>query len=403
MENSEQNKIAVKTGLQVFIEKHASNYAGKNCVLVTNHTGTLQDGTPNWKLLVENGINLKALFVPENDYIETIKIIDDYKAENPLSFPESIVIYRFFPETFPPQVISNILKDVDYLIYDIQGIGARFSSYPEMVLFFVQRAIENKVPMLIFDRPAPINGTDIEGNIPDKIGSGEMHLNSLPLLVRYGLTPGELINLINQENLTHKKEQAEIKVIPMENWTRDLWIDSTDLYNAKIPYNLKNSKSILSYLSTYQFKFTNVSFGEGTPHLYQIVAAPWINSHNLAEALNNLELSGISFAPIETTPENASSGGYNKHAGVKCEGVYLNINSKRFFKPVLTGLCIICAIQNMYPELFTIEEEKFDFLWGTDTVRKQIIDGDPIIFITENWDLTAQVFKNLSEKYYLYK
>jgi uncharacterized protein YbbC (DUF1343 family) len=201
----------------------------------------------------------------------------------------------------------------------------------------LEEAAKAKIPVYVLDRPNPINGNDIEGALAEEDKLSFIAAHTIP--VRYGLTIGELGQMMNAE----RKIGADLKVIKMENWSRDKWFDETGQTWINPSPNMRSLNQATLYPGIGLLETTNVSVGRGTDTPFEVVGAPWLDGQKLAKYLNERNIPGVRFIPIRFKP-NASVF-KDENLG----GVNIVIVDRNEFKPVRTGIEIATALRKLYP------------------------------------------------------
>jgi len=204
---------------------------------------------------------------------------------------------------------------------------------------------------VVLDRPNPINGRQVEGNLLDT--AYRSFVGRFPIPMRHGLTMGELAQLLNSEFGIG----CELLVVPMRGWHRSLWFDETGLPWVMPSPNLPTVESTAVYPGTVLVEATQVSEGRGTTRPFELVGAPYINGRRLADHLNSLELPGVFFRPAAFEPT------FQKWAGRLCGGVQLHILDRNAFESYLSGLVLLAAIRGLYPDSFKWREPPYEYEW----------------------------------------
>jgi uncharacterized protein YbbC (DUF1343 family) len=282
-----------------------------------------------------------------------------------------------------------MLDGIDVLIFDIQDVGVRFYTYISTMAMAMQACAENDIEFIVLDRPNPINGNILEGNVLDPDFSS--FVGYLPILVRHGMTVSELAKLFNE----HFHIGVKLNVVEMEGWKRDMWFDDTGLQWIMPSPNMPTLDTATVYPGTCFFEGTNLSEGRGTTKPFEIIGAPWIDAHNLADSLNNLFLNGVKFRPVYFIPT------FSKHSDQRCGGVQVHVIDRDKFNPVKTALNMIKTIMRLYPNEFQFIRH-FDLLMGTDKVRNDLSKGHSVDDVIQSWKDEISDFANVRSKYILY-
>jgi len=300
--------VKVKLGNEVLLEKHLDLIRGKKIGLVTNQTGVDSKGRSIIAIFAQGtDFQLAALYAPEHglDGLAAAgKYVESY------THPQlGIPVYSLYGETRRPT--EKMLRDVDVLLFDIQDIGARSYTYMSTMNYVIEAAALYKKPVIILDRPNPLGGLIVDGPMMEDPYISFVGIDNLPMA--HGMTAGELALFFN------RKLNAELTVIPMEGWTRDLIFQDTDLPWKQTSPNIPDLVSCFGYMAT--------GLGEGTG-IYQADKFKWIGGKNInadrfAQLMNGAKLPGVTFIP-----ENQGEAG----------GIRLNITDYHQFNPAKTGI-----------------------------------------------------------------
>ena len=359
--------------------------AGKRVGLITNHTGRARDGATTIDLLHgAKDVKLVALFSPEHG----IRGILDAKVPSEKDEKTGLVIHSLYGETRRPT--DEMLQGVDVLVLDLQDIGARFYTYMTTMAYVMEEAAKKKIGVVVLDRVNPINGVHIEGPALDKGSTGFTgYFPSMP--IRHGMTLGELAKLFNAEN----KIGADLTVVPLKNWRRDQWFDSTGLPWINPSPNMRNLLQATVYPGVGAIEGTNLSVGRGTDTPFEQLGAPWIDGVKLAEALNARTIPGISFYPVRFTPTSS------KYANEECQGVFLVVTDRLALRPVRLGAEIASAISRLHGTQFQLEAA--ERLFGSKEGLARIRAGDDPATLVSSWSAAEARWRLLRAKYLLYR
>ena len=382
---------AVRTGLDN-VHLHASLFGGKRVGIVTNHTACDRAG----RHIVEvframPGVEVAALFGPEHGIYGLaeagVKVAD--KKDDRFGIP----VYSLYGKTAKPT--SEMLKDVDVLVFDIQDIGVRFYTYVYTMAYAMEAAAENNKPFVVLDRPNPINGVTVQGNILEKDFATFVGLYPIP--VRHGMTVGELARMFNGQGWLKDGIRANLTVVPMEGWKRNMWYDQTGLKFIKPSPNIPNLNTAAVYPGLCLLEGTNISEGRGTNKPFLQFGTPWTDSRKLVDELNRLSLRGLRFEPASFTPT------LSKHTDVLCRGAEIIITDRNRLEPYSAGIQIVNTLYKMYPDRFEWRQRHFDRLCGTASIRNTIIDGKSIDELKTGWGDKLGAFLKIRKRYLLYR
>lgn len=379
-----------------------SNYfhliKNKKVGIVTNHTAVLSDGVHLVdKLNSIKELKITALFGPEHG------IRGDNPAgatvENGIDQKTGIRVYSLYGKDRKPT--KEMLKDVEVLIFDMQDVGARFYTYISTLFYTVQAAAENNIPLIVLDRPNPINGIYIDGPIR------KPELNSFvgiaPMPIAHGMTVGELAKYFVGEKLIGDKLDLELTIIKMKNWDRNLFYDSIQRSWIKPSPNIPSLDAAIVYPGTCLLEGTNVSEGRGTKEPFLTIGAPFVNSNELNAELEKQNIEGITFESISFTPAEIPEVVSNpKYKNEKCYGIKIKLIDRNKIESVKFGIKLITALHNLYLNEFKFKDDSFDRLAGDKSIRQKIMAGLPAEEIIQSYQTELNDFKEIRKKYLLY-
>ncbi len=366
-------------------------FEGRRLGIITNQTGYDIDG----KFIVEviksmTDVTVTALFSPEHGLWGTAP---DGKKIGNLTHPiYNLPVYSLYGKTRKPT--SDMLRNIDVLIFDIQDIGARFYTYIYTMSLAMEAAAENGKTFVVLDRPNPINGTSVEGNILEPAQASFVGLYPIP--VRHGMTAGELAKMFNGQGWLTGSIKAELIVIPMEGWRRRMWYDQTGLHFIKTSPNMPDIETAAIYPGLCLLEGTNVSEGRGTSMPFRQFGAPWIDSKNLAERLNALNLPAMRFEPVRFTPTSS------KYKGRECHGVRIIVSDRDRLESYSSGVRIVNEICRMYPDHFEWRTSHFDRLCGTSEIRNAITSHTSLDVLQNKWRKELESFLKIRAEYLIY-
>lgn len=372
-------------GIDVLEKTNFKELEGKRIGLVTNHTGRNFAGKPTIDVLFEaKNVKLISLFAPEHGIRGELDIakIDDSKDEK-----TGLPVYSLYGETRRPK--PEHLKDLDAIVYDIQDIGARFYTYTATLKNVMEEASKLGKPIYVLDRPNPINGNAVEGSLADEDKLSFIAAHTIP--VRYGLTIGELGQLMNAE----RKIGADLRVIKMENWGRSTWFDETGQTWINPSPNMRSLNEATLYPGIGLLETTNVSVGRGTDTPFEVVGAPWMDGQKLAKYLNERNLKGVRFVPIRFKP-NASV-----FKDEQLSGVNIIVTDRDAFKSVRTGIEIAAALRKLYPTEWQVD--RYARLLVNAAFLDMVKRGETPENIERAWQKDTEGFEKRRAPYLLYK
>ncbi len=357
---------------------------GRRCGLLTAGSGVDSFGVPTYIKLFDIGL-LTVLFSPEHGIHS---VMQDGGWSGSYTDPETQIPVYDLPSKGNPD-IDKALSLCDIVIYDIQDVGARFYTYIYCLVNMMKECAKRHIPVIVLDRPDPISGdlSSMSGAVLDEINySSFVGMYSMP--VRYCMTCGEYARYINEK----KNIGCEIHIIECEGWRRNSYWDESPLPWINPSPNIPTVDSAVNYIGTCLIEATNISEGRGTTRPFDIVGAPFINSVDLCNKLNNAKLDGVLFTRAFFTPM------FNKCAGEACEGIQLNITDRRAYDPHAAGLYLLAALKE-YKEL-TVRDQGLCLRYGRDTLTKHEM-FDPAEVLRGERD-GIEKFKQEIAKYLIY-
>ncbi len=359
----------------------AAAVQGKKVALLTAASGVDRTATPTWRILRDMGV-LAALFAPEHGICSNLqdgRYQDEQDKPDPLF---GVCVYNLNSKGHPR--LDEILATVDAVVYDIQDVGARYYTYLCNLTQIMRAAARLKIEVIVLDRPNPIGGVKIEGEILDERFSSFIGEFAIP--TRYGMTVGEYARYVNAQ----KGIGCELQVIECVGWERHMYADQTDLLFVNPSPNIPSVGCAINYIATGIYEATNISEGRGTTRPFDIVGAPFVDAFALAEHMNAQGLEGVLFRAAHFTPA------FNKHAGTLCGGVELHVIDRNTYSPFATLLYLYDAMRK-YPE-FEANPAGLRLRFGTELLSG---DFDPATALAEA-NARCEAFRAQIKPYLLY-
>ena len=384
----------VRSGIEVLLSDSLHLVQGKNVGLLTNHTGIYWTsdgivGSTIDALYEANNVDLVALYAPEHGIRgqeQAGAAIDSGRDER-----TGVPIHSLYGEVRKPT--PAMLEGVDVLLFDMQDIGARYYTYVSTMALAMEAAGEQDIPFIVLDRPNPVRGDVVQGNLL-KPGY-ETFVGMYPVPMRHGMTAGELAQLyVGEFGL-----EVDLHVVPLDGWTRDMTFDQTQLPWVPPSPNMPSLESALAYPGTCLFEGTPISVGRGTDRAFQWVGAPWLDGVQLAESLNGYGINGVRFESTTFTPRNA---GDRKFEGQEVSGVLL-IPESTDYDASKAAVAMLLETYSMSGDNWLWAEAHFDRLAGTDSLRLSIEAGADFAELTSAWDSENQAFEQLRDPYLIYR
>ncbi len=392
-------KPVVKPGVEVLRDNGFDVLKGKRVGLLTNPTGVDRNLKSTIDILWESDdVNLVALFGPEHG------VRGDYDAgdyvENYTDEQTGLPVYSLYGPNRKPS--REMLKGIDVLVYDIQDNGCRSYTYISSMGEIMKAGVEHDLEVVVLDRPNPLTGNKIEGNVAEE--GFFSFVSAFPIPYVYGLTPGELALMLNGEGWLGTTKKCNLTVVPLEGWKRSMSFDDTGLAWVPSSPHVPHGHSPAYYVSTGILgELKAVDEGVGYTLPFQVMAAEWIDKpFELAQRMNALGVEGILFRPIVYKPF------YRVYQGKTLKGVQLHITDFEKTELMYIQFRFMEVLHDMYPEVdvFNINPHRhamFDKVCGTDEIRKKFSERYLFEDIQPIFEKDVESFRRLSQKYYLYR
>lgn len=388
----------IKLGIEVLRESNFSVLKGKRVGLITNPTGVDSKLKATIDILNEaKDVKLVALLGPEHGVRGNFSAGD--KVENTIDSATNLPMYSLYGKTHKPS--AEMLKGIDALVYDIQDIGCRSYTFISTMGLAMEAAAENNIEFVVLDRPNPLGGIKVEGNIVEK--GFESFVSQYPIPYVYGLTCGELAKMLNEESMLKDGKKCKLTVVPMKGWKRSMTWEETGLQWVPTSPHIPEPSSPKHYVSMGMLgELGVVSEGVGYTIPFHTFAAEWIDPKQLADKLNSLNIDGVLFRPLTFKPY------YGKYKDKSLNGVQVHITD--YSKLNLMSLQFICmqVHDELYPDknLFSLADsgrlKMFDKVAGSDQVRKLFTQKMLFTDVSKYLQKDVEPFKAKSKKYLLY-
>ena len=347
------------------------------------------------RLAQEDAVTLAALFGPQHGFRSDLQ---DNMIETPHARDarRQVPIYSLYSETREPT--AEMLRDVDILVVDLQDVGTRVYTFVYTMANCMRAAARHGVPVVVCDRPNPIGGEAVEGNLLQPQYTS--FVGQFPIPLRHGMTIGELARLFNEEFGIG----AKLEVVPLEGWRRSMYHDETGLPWVIPSPNLPTLDSAIVYPGAVLFEGTRLSEGRGTTRPFELIGAPWIDGERLAGAMNARGLPGVHFRPAFFEPT------FQKHAKTTCGGCQIHVLDRHAFPPVQAAVELMAEFKRQDPVRFPWREPPYeyehdkqpiDILYGSDRLRVAIDRGDDLGPLVASWRPEEEAFRGLRERYLL--
>ena len=378
-----------RPGMEVLLADSIHLVEGHRVGLVTNHTGIDRQGISSIDLLHhDDRLQLVALYSPEHGIRGLAEAGE--RVESGVDTRTGLPIHSLYGSTRKPT--PQMLEGVEVLLFDIQDIGARYYTYVYTMALAMEAAGEAGIPFVVLDRPNPIGGGEVQGNVLDPAFASFVGMYSIPM--RHGMTAGELAGLFRAEFGV----EVELHIAPLSNWSRGGGFADTGLPWVAPSPNMPSLESARHYPGTCLFEGTNLSVGRGTPIAFQQIGAPWLDGEALAENLTRYGIPGVRFEPVRFVPENPGDG---KHGGVEVGGVRLVATAPEY-DPTEAAVAALIEAAALSGDRWEWREAAFDRLAGTDRLRLAVDAGASLAEVRARWLLDLNDFLRVRERHLLY-
>jgi uncharacterized protein YbbC (DUF1343 family) len=389
----------VKLGIDVLRDRGFDILKGKRVGLITNPTGISSDLEQTVDILHHApGVKLVALFGPEHGVrgdVEGGKEVNGFNDSR-----TGLPVYSLYGRTRKP--MKDMLRGIDVLVYDIQDIGVRSYTYISTMGLAMEAAAENNVTFVVLDRPNPLTGTRVEGPMLNLKFKSFIGAYQIPYV--YGMTAGELAEMINMEGWLQNRVKCNLVVVPMEGWKRAMWWDETGLVWVPTSPHIPHSTTPMFYVMTGLLgELGTANQGVGYTLPFELVGASWVDGEKLAEYLNLQRIGGVQFRPLSYRPF------YFDTAGSRFLGVQIHVTERDKLDMTGVQVSVLDALQRLFPHKDIFERakpertESFDKAAGSSELRKALLSRKAVKEILKAMSVECSTFKAKREKYLLYE
>jgi uncharacterized protein YbbC (DUF1343 family) len=387
----------IKLGLEKLLEEQSHLVRGAKVGLICNQASVDHGYHHAADLLHEHPeVDLRALFGPQHGIRGDVQD-NMIETEHGVDAQTGLPIHSLYSETREPT--EAMLKDLDLLVFDMQDVGCRIYTFAYTMANSMIAARRFGKKVIVCDRPNPISGEQVAGNVLEPEQSSFVGQYAIP--TRHGMTLGELAKLFNEQF----EIGCELEIVKMDGWERSDWQDQTDAPWVMPSPNIPTIDSATVFPGTVHFEGTQLSEGRGTTRPFELVGAPYVDPEVYARRLNERELPGVYFRSCIFRPT------FQKHGGVSCGGVQIHVLDRQKFEPVVTGITMVQIAHDLYPDEFRWKEPPYEYVYdrnpfdviaGTSSIREAIEAGRSIESLQASWKDGLAEFARVREKYLLY-
>lgn len=383
------------TGLDVLMMRDVSPLQGKRIGLITHRAGVTFEGKSAIDVLANAPeVKLVALFAPEHGIRGATAAGE--KVSDTRDTATGLPIYSLYGSTRKPT--ARMLRGVDALVFNLQDVGVRSYTYLSTLGLCMEAAAENGLEFIVLDRPNPLGGNKIEGNLPSS--AFRSFVGRYPVPYVHGMTFGELARMINAQGWLAGKRACKLTVVPMQGWRRNMMWEPTGRAWIPTSPNVPTAETPRFLAATgIAGELPALDVGVRTATPFTTVGAPGLNADALATTLNSRNLNGVSFQAANWV---ARHGAYK---GSRCQGVRIQCEDAAKSQLTRINFEIIDAVRRQKPSLRLFPPARarmFDLVCGTDAVRKGLAAGQSPAALWQRWNRGSDTFQTKRKPYLLY-
>ena len=387
----------LQVGLETVVQDTLKGFSGERIGYLSNQASTTRQFIHGRVLLQQKfGERLTCLFSPQHGFFSE-KQDNMIESDHDIDAVTGLPIYSLYGEHRKPT--AEMFDQLDVLLIDLVDVGTRVYTFLYTMAYCLEAAVLFGKKVLVLDRPNPLGGERIEGNLLRAGWSSFVGLYPLPM--RHGLTFGELALFINSEfNIG-----ADLEVIAMKGWHRSMLFRDTAFPWVCPSPNMPTPETALVYPGQVIWEGTNVSEGRGTTLPFEFVGAPYWQHQPMEKALKKTQLPGCFLRQVVFEP---TSG---KWQGEPCFGFHIHVTDNRTFKPYRTSLAMLQAAILLYSDQFQYKKPPYeyefdrlpiDLILGDQGIRKMLEQGEAVMDIENSWRDELYAFDQIRAKYFLY-
>jgi uncharacterized protein YbbC (DUF1343 family) len=389
-------KSNVLTGIENFINDPPDYLSNMKLGLLCNSASVNSDYVHTSKTI--NQLfpgKLKALFSPQHGFYadkQDNMIESEHSKDTDLRIP----IFSLYSKTRVPT--KEMFDLIDCLIIDLQDVGCRVYTFIYTISFCLEKAAQYNKKVIILDKPNPIGGLEIEGNLLEE--KYKSFVGRFPIPMRHGMTVGEISSFFNKAfNIN-----CDLKIIKLKGWKREMYYSDTKLNWVLPSPNLPTPASCIVYPGQVILEGTNISEGRGTTLPFELFGAPYMNSFEIVDKISD-KIEGACLRPLKFEPVAG------KWSNQTCNGFHIHVYDKKKFKPYKTSLLFLQEIIRLYKKNFKFKSPPYeyeyntlpmDLILGSKDIRKRIENFEDIDTIEQSWQKDLDNFIKLSKEFYFY-
>ncbi len=339
---------------------------------------------------------LKMLFGPQHGYggeEQDNMVQTGHSYDNDLKIP----IFSLYSETRDPS--RHMLEMIDILVIDLQDVGTRVYTFASTMLNCLKAAAILGKKVFVLDRPNPLGGTVVEGNILKPELYSFVGPYSLPM--RHGLTMGEMASIFNRVF----RLDCDLEILPMSGWHRGMLWHETGLRWIMPSPNMPLPETACVYPGQVLWEGTNLSEGRGTCRPFEIFGSPYLDIKAIRQNLEREALTGCYLHEYSFRPT------FNKWAGQACRGFMIHVLAPHTYRPYLTSIALIKTVIATHkgnfewkkpPYEYEYKKRPIDVIIGDTSVRRAVEANVPLAFIKEQSMAGLDSYEQWRRAYLLY-
>ena len=396
--NHSARTARTRLGIEILLDERIGLIRGQRVGLVCNNASVMPDTFAHAADAFgsRDEFTLTTLFGPQHGIRGDVQ---DNMIETPHTIDErtGVPVYSLYSETREPT--EEMLANLDVIVFDMQDVGCRIYTFVYTMANCMRAAKKFGKKVIVCDRPNPIGGVAVEGNVTETEFTSFVGQFEIP--TRHGMTCGELAKLFNE----HFGIGCELEVVAMEGWRREMYFEETGLPWILPSPNIPTVDTCVVFPATVHVEGTELSEGRGTTKVFELNGAPFIDPYAWVSALEKYNFPGVSFRHAFFRPT------FQKWAEKSCGGLQLHVTDRNTFTPVIVGIAMIKTAYDLYTEHFqwkqsayeyVFDKNPFDVVCGTDKIRKQIEGGVSVKEIEVSWHDALAEFRQFRKGYLLY-
>jgi uncharacterized protein YbbC (DUF1343 family) len=387
----------IKTGIEQLAANPPVWLKGKRLGLLCNQASTDRNFLHSREII--NSVfpgQLTCLFSPQHGFFAD-KQDNMIESGHMVDRRTGLPLFSLYGQTRKPD--AGMFEHLDVLLIDLQDVGARVYTFIHTMAYCLEAGARFGKKVVVLDRPNPLGGELVEGNLVDDDCRSFVGLYPIPM--RHGLTMGELARLFND----HFGLNADLEVIAMAGWRRGMYYDDTGLPWLFPSPNMPTLATALVYPGQVLWEGTNVSEGRGTCLPFELFGAPYLDHGRFLGALERSALAGCVLRPVAFEPTS------NKYRTVFCNGFQLHVTDRRVFRPYRTSLALLAAMLKLYRGQFAYKEPPYeyeyeklplDLILGSKNLREALAAGEKVADLAEGWREDLAGFDALRRNFFRY-